>query len=810
MSLIRLENIHKTYHLGEVDVPVLRGVSLSIEQGELVALMGASGSGKTTLMNILGCLDRPTAGQFWFDGQEMSELSPNQRALVRTEKLGFVFQSFNLLSRTSALGNVLMPLDYSLRRPSSENSRHLARQLLGHVGLAERSDHEPSQMSGGQQQRVAIGRALVNRPRLLLADEPTGNLDSHTSVEILHLFQRLNSEGITVVLVTHDIKVAAYAHRTIRIADGRVESDSGSRSNGSGLTRRQGIWDDQSASPLLRVETLVFASAATTAQAETDGDVCESLDDRFAAAKANTGQTVQCVAAASGGDAGSDAPADAGHNAAVATLEAPSAATEISRHASARPSLYGEVVAPTEPRFWSMPVSLLPTFRTALDAIRRNTMRSALTALGIIIGVGAVIAMTELGQGSKTAIEQTVASMGANMILLRPGAVMTGGVSLGSGTAMSLTPADVEEIIRQCPSIAQVAPIVGTRAQLIYAHHNWVPDQIAGTTPAFFIARDWQDLDEGEMFTERDVRNVAKVCVIGETVRNELFGDASPIGEEIRVQNVPLRVIGVLSRKGANMWGSDQDDCMLAPWTTVKYRVCATLMTNVNQSAAIVGPAQITSLNQRYPGSVSIYPTASALQAADTPQPVRFASVGSILIKARSADAIPQAMEEISTLLRERHHLRPEQPDDFNLRDMTEATKALASTSQLMTILLVVVATISLAVGGVGIMNIMLVSVTERTREIGLRMAVGARTYHILRQFLVEAVVLCLFGGAIGILLGRGASVGVRYFLHWPTEASLLAVIAAAGVSASVGVVFGFYPAWKASRLDPIEALRYE
>ena len=231
MELIRLEDIHKTYYLGEVEVPVLRGVSLSIHRGEMVALMGASGSGKTTLMNILGCLDRPTSGRYWLDGEEMSRLRPNQRALVRAEKIGFVFQSFNLLARTTAVQNVTMPLDYSPSRISSGEGRRLAQTLLGRVGLADRADYEPSQMSGGQQQRVAIGRALVNRPTLVLADEPTGNLDSRTSVEILRMFQQLNAEGITVVLVTHDPSVATYAHRTIRVVDGMIEGRESSPSD---------------------------------------------------------------------------------------------------------------------------------------------------------------------------------------------------------------------------------------------------------------------------------------------------------------------------------------------------------------------------------------------------------------------------------------------------------------------------------------------------------------------------------------------------------------------------------------------------
>ena len=225
MELIRLENLHKTYHLGEVDVPVLRGASLSIARGEMVALMGASGSGKTTLMNLLGCLDRPTSGRYWFDGQEMNGLSPNQRALVRTEKIGFVFQNFNLLPRTTALHNVLLPLDYAPRRVSAGDASQWAGLMLNRVGLADRTDHEPSQLSGGQQQRVAIARSLVNRPLLILADEPTGNLDSHTGTEILRMFQQLNAEGITVILVTHDRHVAAYAHRTIHIHDGQIVVD---------------------------------------------------------------------------------------------------------------------------------------------------------------------------------------------------------------------------------------------------------------------------------------------------------------------------------------------------------------------------------------------------------------------------------------------------------------------------------------------------------------------------------------------------------------------------------------------------------
>jgi macrolide transport system ATP-binding/permease protein len=719
MELIRLEDIHKTYRLGEVDLPVLRGISLSIGRGEMVALMGASGSGKTTLMNLLGCLDRPTSGKYWFDGQEMSGLSPNQRAAVRSERIGFVFQNFNLLPRTTALNNVTMPLDYARRRPSTAEARRWGQSLLEHVGLGDRADHEPSQMSGGQQQRVAIGRALVNRPTLVLADEPTGNLDSHTSVEILRMFQRLNAEGITVVLVTHDPNVAAFAHRTIHIRDGQIDSDE---------VKAPVVPEDCPAAPLHE----------------------------------------DC------------------------------------------PLVYGQAVRGS--RGLAVPALLPPTFRTAFGALRRNTLRSALTALGVIIGVGAVIAMMEIGQGSRAALLKSIASMGANTLMIQSGAAASGGVTFGAGSVLTLTPQDAAEIARQCPAVADVAPVVRAKPQLVYGNRNWIPFQVSGTTPSYLAVRDWEEMDEGNMFTDRDVNNVTKVCVIGQTIKRELFQGESPIDKELRVGNASLRVIGVLGRKGANMMGMDQDDILLAPWPTIKFRVSGTTLSNVTPAAA--GSAgtsnQVNTLNNLYPPAQSLYPVPSATQAADTPQPVFHTNVDQIMVKAASEAEVQQAKDQITELLRERHRIRPGQNDDFNIRDMTEVTRAFDAQSRIITNFLVAVAMISLVVGGVGIMNIMLVSVTERTREIGLRMAVGARGYHILRQFLVEAVVLCLLGGAAGILLGRGASELVKSLKLCPTAISVPAIIAAVAVSATVGVVFGFYPAWKASRLDPIEALRYE
>lgn len=453
------------------------------------------------------------------------------------------------------------------------------------------------------------------------------------------------------------------------------------------------------------------------------------------------------------------------------------------------------------------------TFVTALRAIRRNIMQAVLTTLGIVIGVGAVIAMMEIGKGSSTALQQSVASMGANNILIFPGTASSGGVSFGSGSIMTLTPQDAEAIMEQCPAVQSVAPIVRVRTQVIYGGRNWVPQTIYGTTPMYLQVRDWSTLAEGELFTDRDVRNGSKVCLIGQTIVRQLFDEQPPVGREIRINNVSFRVIGVLSRKGANMMGSDQDDIILAPWTTIKYRVSGSSAQAVNQSAAAKTDTsqQVNTLNNLYPSSgTQLYPAPSPTQAADTPLPVRFTNVDQIVAAAQSTAQITPAIDQITTLLRERHRIRPGQPDDFIIRDLTELTSALSGTSALMTKLLLSVALISLVVGGVGIMNIMLVSVTERTREIGLRMAVGARAGDILRQFLTEAVVLCLAGGALGILLGWGSSRLVTMLLRWPTESSPAAVLAAVVVSFVVGVVFGFYPAWKASRLDPIEALRYE
>ncbi|MCE5276960.1 MAG: ABC transporter permease [Planctomycetaceae bacterium] len=451
------------------------------------------------------------------------------------------------------------------------------------------------------------------------------------------------------------------------------------------------------------------------------------------------------------------------------------------------------------------------TVRSAFKALRRNPMRAMLTTLGIVIGISSVIAMMEIGQGSSASLAKRIASMGANVLMIMPGSTSSTGASQGSGSMATLTPTDCEVMAKECKSLKAIAPLVRARTQIVYGNRNWQPNQLIGTTPAFLEIRDWKKLASGQAFTDRDVLSSNCVCLIGQTVVKELFEGASPIGREIRVNNVPLRVVGVLARKGANMMGMDQDDILIVPWTVVKFRIAGSTLGNANQSASGGSGSSGNVLSKPFPSDApTLYPARSSTQTENSPMLVRFASVDSAMAAAKSAQQVASAIAEMKTVLRRQHNLKGDKADDFDIRDAAEMSNMLSSTTEMMTGLLLCVAMISLVVGGVGIMNIMLVSVTERTREIGLRMAVGARGRDILRQFLVEAITLCLIGGALGIALGHGGSKLVEMFMRWPVETSPTAIAAAVIVSAGVGMAFGFYPAWKASRLDPIEALRYE
>ncbi len=452
-------------------------------------------------------------------------------------------------------------------------------------------------------------------------------------------------------------------------------------------------------------------------------------------------------------------------------------------------------------------MSIFATLVVALKALKRNPTRALLTTLGIVIGIAAVITMMEIGKGSSTAIRTSIEKMGVNTVVIMPGAPRYGGVSLGIGAQMSLKPEDCEAIARECVNVGEAVPIVNSRnTQFIYGNNNWTPSSIVGTSPEYLTIRNWE-IEDGRSFTQREVNYRSTVCLVGQTIVREVFRGESPIDCEVRIKNTTFKIIGVLKAKGANMMGSDEDDVVIAPWTTVRLRLTGLKTGTASNTTSTAA----TSPSALYPGTgVAFFPQQADNLATDTLLMPKFTHVDQIMVMATAPDKVNAAIDELTALLRERHKIAPGAPSDFWVRNAAEFMKTLSSTSTVMTNLLLVVALISLLVGGVGIMNIMLVSVTERTREIGLRMAVGARSRDILKQFLIEAIMLCLVGGIVGILLGHGAALVVNMKLGWPIETSTEAIIAAVVVSAAVGIIFGFYPAWKASRLDPIDSLRYE
>ncbi len=403
--------------------------------------------------------------------------------------------------------------------------------------------------------------------------------------------------------------------------------------------------------------------------------------------------------------------------------------------------------------------------RIAVRALRVNKLRSALTMLGIVIGVGAVITMVAVGAGAQARVAEQIQSLGSNMIIVLSGSILSGGVRMGSGSQLTITEDDAWAIQREIPAVAAAAPTSRGGAQVVYGNLNWATG-IQGVTLEFFTAREW-DVADGRLFSQEEVEGAGKVALVGLTVAGNLFGDSDPLGQVIRIKNVPFTVIGILERKGQTTFGQDQDDTVLIPLSTAKKKVLGASQANAR-------------------------------------------SVGSIAVKVREARAMPEAEQEIRGLLRQRHRLQAFQDDDFNIRNLTEVLQSQEASSRVLTLLLAAIASVSLLVGGIGIMNIMLVSVTERTREIGLRMAVGARGRDILLQFLVEAVTLSLIGGAIGIAMGLAGSYSIAYFAQWRTLVSTEAVFVAFAFAAAVGVFFGFYPARKAAALNPIDALRYE
>ncbi len=695
--VIRIEHVTRTYHVGDIDVHALRDVSLTVNAGEFIAIMGASGSGKSTLMAVLGCLDRPSSGRYFFEGVDVAGLDEPERARVRSERLGFVFQSFNLLARTSAIENVALPLFYAASGPASTLSRNeRARAALKLLGLADRERNTPGQLSGGQQQRVAIARALINEPGLLLADEPTGNLDTRNSHEIMETLTRLNREhGVTVIVVTHESDIAAYADRTLTMRDGEIISDT---RNPKPVT----------VTPTPHGETSISANAAASA---------------------------------------------------------------IARHSHTAWAFGRMIVA------------------AALQAIHRNMMRSALTMLGVFIGVAALIAMVAVGQGANEAVRKQIESLGTNLIVVLPGARTMGGMRGGFGSAASLTVNDARAIRRESTAVSGVSYLIRQSGQTQYGNQNWTTS-IQGISANYPPMTNWK-IDEGREITDDDETGATLVVVIGKTVRRQLFGDLqSPIGALLQVKGVPMRVIGVLASKGQTPFGQDQDDLVMIPFTTAERKVLG-----------VASPTQTqTPLNWIYPNPPNPY--------ALTPHLTGY--VNQIFLQASSPANVQVAVRQATEILQRRHRIKPNSEDDFSVRNLSQIAETAESSSRIMALLLAAVASISLVVGGIGIMNILLVSVTERTREIGLRMAIGARRLHVLLQFLAEAVLLSVTGGIAGIIMGVTFSLAISAFTGWPAPISAAAVGGGFLFSAAVGIFFGYYPARKAAGLDPIEALRYE
>ncbi len=639
--LISLRNISRSFSAGEQDVTVLRDVDLDIWPGELVAIIGASGSGKSTLMNILGCLDRPSQGSYSFRGRDVSSLEPDEQAQLRREHFGFIFQRYQLLGDLDAVGNVEVPAIYSGAGRSARQAR--AKGLLTQLGLGSRLDHRPSELSGGQQQRVSVARALMNGGEVILADEPTGALDTKSSAELIELLLDLNRKGHTIIMVTHDPKVAAHAHRTIEISDGRIIADSGRAP---------------------RMEAPEQAPSTRTAKG---------------------------------------------------------AIAAISRVSEA--------------------------FNMALLAMLAHRMRSFLTMLGIIIGIASVVLVVALGSGSQQKVLENISSLGTNTITIRAG---TGFGARGAARIRTLVPADADALKSQ-DYAAAVSPAVSANASARYGGVE-ASTSINGVNNDYFQLHSYKAVS-GSLFDASDIEERSQVAIIDEASSAALFQGEDPIGKVLQLGRVPVRVIGVVRASGASFGPSSLN--VWLPYTTVMGRVSG----------------------QSHLDSVTV-------QVAD-------------------GYDMTEAQSQITRLMRQRHGV-----EDFFLQNSDTIRSTITSTTQTMTMLVAAIAVISLVVGGIGVMNIMLVSVTERTKEIGVRVAIGARRSDIIAQFLIEAVLVCLIGGllGIGLALGGGALIGMLTS-EVRLSFSTLSIVAACLSSTAIGVTFGFLPARAAARLDPVVAL---
>jgi len=640
--LLELKGVSRTYTSGGEPLTVLKEVSLTIQNGEFVAIMGASGSGKSTLMNIIGCLDKPTYGTYCIRGVDVASLNNDALAALRRDTFGFIFQRYNLMSDLSAIENTEVPAVYC-GMPKDQRAVH-ASELLVNLGLGDRLQHHPSQLSGGQQQRVSIARALMNGGPVILADEPTGALDSQGGKEVMAILEKLNGEGHTIIVVTHDSSIAAYAHRIVKIADGCITSD----------------------------EQKKKEKAVNQAQ------LIEKAKD------AKQGMAV-----------------------------------------------LGEAL------------------KMALRSLVNNRMRTALTMLGIIIGVASVVALMAIGNGAKQDVLERIQAMGTDLMTIGRG---PRNVHASGTIVTSFLPEDLPSLGR-VTGVDMAIPETELSSLLRFGNQD-LTVTVVGTAEDFPKVHDWPP-QSGVFFTAEHVTRYAQVVTLGQTVVKNLFPNGeNPLGKYILIGNAPFLVIGVLTSKGSTARGDDLDNSVWLPYTTAGARI----------------------FGQRY--------------------------FNHFIIRVKPGADMTKVEAGLRELLLKRHGL-----EDFNIRNMADTIATANETQNTLTYLLAAIAIISLIVGGIGVMNIMLVSVTERTREIGIRMAIGARNFDVMFQFLTEAVMVCFIGGIAGVLVGIGGGIAITSISGWRVIFTVTPIVIAFTCAFLTGIIFGYLPAKKAAQLDPIEAL---
>lgn len=645
-NIIEISNLNKKFGEGNNEVHILKDINLSIKSGDFIAIIGASGSGKSTLMNILGCLDTASNGSYKIDGEEASNMDSDGLAALRRKKFGFIFQRYNLLSTLTAIENVALPAVYSGVPQSEREGR--AKKILSDLGLEDKIKNKPHELSGGQQQRVSIGRALMNGGEIILADEPTGALDSHSGEMVMGIIKELHEKGHTIILVTHDKNIANYANRIIEIKDGEIISDT-SKSSHYSFVKKETIKEKNS--------------------------------------------------------------------------------------------------------FSFFKDQLVESFKMALNAISAHKLRSFLTMLGIIIGIASVVSIVALGNGSQQKILSDISSMGTNTIDIYPG---EGFGDMRSGKVKTLTANDSQVLNRQS-YVDSSTPNSSTSGALTYKNIA-VNAQVKGVGYEFFDVKGIE-IAKGNKFYQKDIKNNSQVAVIDKNTQNKLFPNGEdPIGKILFINKKPLKIIGV-SQEKKSAFGNDDNLNIWSPYTTVMNRIS--------------GSKNIDSITVKIKDNVS-------MQAAE---------------------------KSIIDLLTVKHGGKK----DFFTMNTDSIKQTVESTTNTMTLLISSIAVIALIVGGIGVMNIMLVSVTERTKEIGVRMAIGAREYNILQQFLIEAILICLIGGAAGIALSYGISVLFNNIVtNFAMTFSTMSIIMAVVCSTMIGIIFGFMPARNASKLNPITALSRE